>query len=64
MSTLAWIINNKLLTLAGTALVGLGIAAVKQMKEAEKMAAFGPDYDDRFFQAYARGFEETKDLDW
>lgn len=50
--------------------VGIGAYGVKKHlddeKEIEEMNAAGPNgqYDDRFFKAFAKGFEETKNLDW
>ncbi len=56
---------KKLVLMAGIGLVGIGVAVAKQlMAEPESDEKFGPDYDDRFFKAFAKGFEETKDLDW
>lgn len=57
---------GKLVLMAGIGLIGIGIAVAKQIMddEDEPDDRFGPDYDDRFFKAFAKGFEETKDLDW
>lgn len=56
----------KLALMAGIGLIGIGIAVAKQIMDddEEPDGRFGPDYDDRFFKAFAKGFEETKDIDW
>ncbi|MBK6907588.1 MAG: hypothetical protein IPH08_11125 [Rhodocyclaceae bacterium] len=56
----------KMALMAGIGLIGIGIAVAKQVMgdDEEDLDKFGPDYDSRFFEAYARGFRETKDLDW
>ncbi len=33
------------------------------MDDEADIETFGRDYDDRFLKAFAKGFEETKDLD-
>lgn len=64
MGMINWMLQNKIATIAGATLLAAGAAAVKQIREDEANAAFGPDYDDRFFKAFAQGYEETKDLTW
>ena len=65
MSIINLFTNYKVLAVIGTAAAGVGLYAAKKLKEDEDaMRALGPDYDDRFFRAFARGYEEAKDLDW